>query len=171
MRLEAGGYRELHWHVASEWSLVLNGSCRVQVMRFPWLPVYSLITKLTSVARRLMKMARLSLMTSTLVMSGSSHRESEFPVFFSTLIRYTWTLTFDRGIPHSIQALDGGVEFLLVFDDGALVKIIRSLPPKSSCTVRYDIYVVFFPMLGIALISSIERSSCPRLGYHDPRSG
>jgi oxalate decarboxylase/phosphoglucose isomerase-like protein (cupin superfamily) len=31
MRLEAGGYRELHWHVASEWSIVLNGSCRIQV--------------------------------------------------------------------------------------------------------------------------------------------
>lgn len=31
MRLEPGGYRELHWHVASEWSLVLNGSCRIQV--------------------------------------------------------------------------------------------------------------------------------------------
>ena len=28
-------------------------------------------------------------------------------------------LTVGRGIPHSIQALDGGVEFLLVFDDGA----------------------------------------------------
>lgn len=31
MRLEPGGYRELHWHVAGEWSLVLNGSCRIQV--------------------------------------------------------------------------------------------------------------------------------------------
>lgn len=31
MRLEEGAYRELHWHVASEWSLVLNGSVRVQV--------------------------------------------------------------------------------------------------------------------------------------------
>lgn len=31
MRLEAGAYRELHWHVAAEWSLVLNGSCRIQV--------------------------------------------------------------------------------------------------------------------------------------------
>ena len=30
MRLEPGGYRELHWHVAAEWSLVLNGSCRIQ---------------------------------------------------------------------------------------------------------------------------------------------
>lgn len=31
MRLEPHGYRELHWHVAAEWSLVLNGSCRIQV--------------------------------------------------------------------------------------------------------------------------------------------
>lgn len=31
MRLEAAGYRELHWHVAAEWALVLNGSCRIQV--------------------------------------------------------------------------------------------------------------------------------------------
>ena len=31
MRLEPGGHRELHWHVAGEWSLVLNGSCRIQV--------------------------------------------------------------------------------------------------------------------------------------------
>ena len=30
MRLEAGGYRELHWHQAAEWALVLNGSCRIQ---------------------------------------------------------------------------------------------------------------------------------------------
>lgn len=28
-------------------------------------------------------------------------------------------LTFARGIPHSIQALDGGAEFMLVFDDGS----------------------------------------------------
>lgn len=33
MRLEPGGYRELHWHVASEWALMLNGSARVQVRR------------------------------------------------------------------------------------------------------------------------------------------
>lgn len=33
MRLEAGAYRELHWHVASEWSLVLNGSARIAVSR------------------------------------------------------------------------------------------------------------------------------------------
>jgi oxalate decarboxylase/phosphoglucose isomerase-like protein (cupin superfamily) len=34
MRLEPGAYRELHWHVASEWALVLNGSCRIQVNKF-----------------------------------------------------------------------------------------------------------------------------------------
>lgn len=32
MRLEEGGYRELHWHKAAEWSYVLNGSVRVQAM-------------------------------------------------------------------------------------------------------------------------------------------
>lgn len=35
MRLAPAGYRELHWHVAAEWSLVLNGSCRIQVLEFP----------------------------------------------------------------------------------------------------------------------------------------
>jgi hypothetical protein len=32
MRLEEGGYRELHWHKAAEWAYVLNGSVRVQAM-------------------------------------------------------------------------------------------------------------------------------------------
>jgi hypothetical protein len=32
MRLEEGGYRELHWHKAAEWSYVLNGSARVQAV-------------------------------------------------------------------------------------------------------------------------------------------
>jgi len=31
MRLEANGYRELHWHVAAEWALMLNGTARIQV--------------------------------------------------------------------------------------------------------------------------------------------
>jgi hypothetical protein len=34
MRLAPASYRELHWHVASEWSLVLNGSCRIQVLAY-----------------------------------------------------------------------------------------------------------------------------------------
>lgn len=32
MRLEPGGYRELHWHKAAEWSYVMNGSVRVQAV-------------------------------------------------------------------------------------------------------------------------------------------
>lgn len=32
MRLEEGGYRELHWHKAAEWAYILNGSIRVQAM-------------------------------------------------------------------------------------------------------------------------------------------
>ncbi|OJJ31397.1 hypothetical protein ASPWEDRAFT_141622 [Aspergillus wentii DTO 134E9] len=76
MRLEAGGYRELHWHVAAEWSLVLNGSCRIQAVNE----------------------------------NGETFVDdvSEGDVWF-----------FPPGIPHSIQALDTGVEFLLVFDDGS----------------------------------------------------
>ncbi|KAA8648403.1 hypothetical protein EYZ11_000382 [Aspergillus tanneri] len=72
MRLQAGAYRELHWHVAGEWSLVLNGSCRIQ--------------------------------------NGETFIDdvTEGDVWF-----------FPPGVPHSIQALDVGVEFLLVFDDGS----------------------------------------------------
>jgi oxalate decarboxylase len=29
MRLTAGGVRELHWHAADEWALMLNGNCRL----------------------------------------------------------------------------------------------------------------------------------------------
>ncbi|KKY27339.1 putative oxalate decarboxylase oxdd [Phaeomoniella chlamydospora] len=32
MRLEPHAYRELHWHKASEWSLIMNGSVRVQAI-------------------------------------------------------------------------------------------------------------------------------------------
>ncbi|CAI7635635.1 unnamed protein product [Penicillium manginii] len=75
MRLEPAAYRELHWHVASEWSLILNGSCRIQAVNENG---ETFVDDLTA---------------------GD--------VWF-----------FPPGIPHSIQALDDGVEFLLVFDDG-----------------------------------------------------
>ncbi|KAH8692105.1 putative oxalate decarboxylase [Talaromyces proteolyticus] len=75
MRLEAGGYRELHWHVAAEWSIVLNGSCRIQGVNDDGQTFIDDVGK------------------------GD--------VWF-----------FPPGIPHSIQALDDGVEFMLVFDDG-----------------------------------------------------
>ncbi len=29
MRLEAGGIRELHWHKAAEWSIMLYGRARI----------------------------------------------------------------------------------------------------------------------------------------------
>lgn len=32
MRLMPFSYRELHWHKAGEWSIILNGSCRIQAM-------------------------------------------------------------------------------------------------------------------------------------------
>ncbi|KAJ5765904.1 hypothetical protein N7520_005463 [Penicillium odoratum] len=75
MRLEPAGYRELHWHVAAEWSLVLNGSCRIQAV------------------------------------------DQDGQTFVDDLTAGdVWF--FPPGIPHSIQALDDGVEFLLVFDQG-----------------------------------------------------
>ncbi|KAJ5591961.1 uncharacterized protein N7459_002330 [Penicillium hispanicum] len=75
MRLEPAGYRELHWHVAAEWSLVLNGSCRIQAVNE----------------------------------NGETFVDdvSAGDLWF-----------FPPGVPHSIQALDDGVEFLLVFDQG-----------------------------------------------------
>lgn len=33
MRLDAGAYRELHWHTAAEWSMMLYGSARISVLR------------------------------------------------------------------------------------------------------------------------------------------
>jgi oxalate decarboxylase family bicupin protein len=76
MRLEPGGYRELHWHKAAEWSLVLNGTVRVQAVN------------------------------------------EEGQTFVDDLeAGDVWF--FPPGVPHSLQALDQGVEFLLVFDDGS----------------------------------------------------
>ncbi|KAJ5233066.1 hypothetical protein N7468_006022 [Penicillium chermesinum] len=76
MRLEPHGYRELHWHVAAEWSLVLNGSCRIQAVN-----------------------------------------ENGQTFVDDVTAGDLWF--FPPGVPHSIQALEAGVEFLLVFDDGA----------------------------------------------------
>ncbi|KAG0154621.1 hypothetical protein PDIDSM_189 [Penicillium digitatum] len=75
MRLAPAGYRELHWHVAAEWSLVLNGSCRIQAV-------------------------------------------NENGETFADDLTAGDVWFFPPGVPHSIQALDDGVEFLLVFDDG-----------------------------------------------------
>ncbi|KAI5801140.1 RmlC-like cupin domain-containing protein [Geopyxis carbonaria] len=75
MRLEAGGYRELHWHKAGEWALILNGSVRIQGMN------------------------------------------PEGQTFIDDLSKGdVWF--FPSGIPHSLQGLENGTEFMLVFDDG-----------------------------------------------------
>ncbi|KAI0136581.1 oxalate decarboxylase family bicupin [Xylariales sp. AK1849] len=75
MRLEPHAYRELHWHTASEWALVLKGGARVAAIDTDG---KSFIDDVTA---------------------GD--------VWF-----------FPPGIPHSLQATDEGVEFLLVFDQG-----------------------------------------------------
>ncbi|KAI5801228.1 RmlC-like cupin domain-containing protein [Geopyxis carbonaria] len=75
MRLEAGAYREMHWHTANEWALVLNGSARVQAMNEAGQTMIDDLQK------------------------GD--------VWF-----------FPSGIPHYLQGLENGTEFLLIFDDG-----------------------------------------------------
>lgn len=75
MRLGPNAYRELHWHRANEWALVLNGSVRIQAINN----------------------------------DGATFVDDvqEGDVWF-----------FPSGQPHSLQGLDKGAEFLLVFDDG-----------------------------------------------------
>ncbi|KAH8704851.1 RmlC-like cupin domain-containing protein [Talaromyces proteolyticus] len=75
MLLAPGAYRELHWHKASEWAYVLNGSCRVQAMDE----------------------------------NGQTYVDD---------VQAGDVWFFPPGVPHSLQALDEGSEFLLVFDQG-----------------------------------------------------
>ncbi|EAW14256.1 putative oxalate decarboxylase [Aspergillus clavatus NRRL 1] len=111
MRLEPGAYRELHWHVAAEWSLVLNGSCRIQAVNE----------------------------------NGETFIDDvkEGDVWF-----------FPPGVPHSIQALDPGVEFLLVFDDGDfsedntfLASEVFAHNPKSVLAKNFGIPITAFENL------------------------
>lgn len=75
MKLAPWAYRELHWHTANEWGLILNGSVRVQ----------------------------------TLNEDGQTFIDdvTEGDVWY-----------FPSGVPHSLQGLDEGAEFMLVFDQG-----------------------------------------------------
>lgn len=75
MRLTPGGVREVHWHVASEWSLMLAGSARV--------------TAVDDKGRN-----------------------------FIADIGPGDLWYFPPRFPHSIQGLENGCEFLLLFDDG-----------------------------------------------------
>ncbi|RDW61035.1 putative oxalate decarboxylase oxdD [Coleophoma cylindrospora] len=76
MRLAPHAYRELHWHTASEWSLMLKGCVRL-----------------------------------------SAVNENGESFIDDICAGDVWF--FPAGVPHSIQALDEGAEFLLVFDNGA----------------------------------------------------
>jgi oxalate decarboxylase len=76
MRLKPGAIRELHWHDAGEWALMLAGSARITAV-------------------------------------DASGRNFIADVGEGDL----WF--FPAGIPHSIQGLKDGCEFLLVFDDGS----------------------------------------------------
>lgn len=111
MRLSPGAYRELHWHKANEWSLMLNGSVRL----------YSSNT------------------------AGENFEDtiSAGDVWF-----------FPAGIPHSIQALDDGAEFLLIFDDGSfsdsgtsLVSELFERMPKSVLAKNFRTDVSAFDNL------------------------
>ncbi|KAJ9397493.1 hypothetical protein DTO282F9_5672 [Paecilomyces variotii] len=75
MKLSPWAYRELHWHKANEWSLVMNGSVRVQTM-------------------------------------------NEDGETFVDDVTAGDVWYFPAGVPHSLQALDEGAEFMLVFDEG-----------------------------------------------------
>ena len=75
MRLEPGAIRELHWHNAGEWALMLAGGAQVTVI-------------------------------------DAQGRNFIGDVGEGDL----WF--FPAGLPHSIQALKDGCEFLLVFDEG-----------------------------------------------------
>jgi oxalate decarboxylase len=75
MRLKPGAIRELHWHSAAEWAIMLAGSARTTAI-------------------------------------DADGRNFIADVGVGDL----WN--FPSGLPHSIQALKDGCEFLLVFDDG-----------------------------------------------------
>jgi len=108
MRLEPWAYRELHWHVAGEWALLLNGTARI----------------------------------SAIDEDGRSFIDDlgKGDVWF-----------FPPGVPHSIQGLEGGCEFLLVFDDGTfsedntfLASELMAHHPLSVLSKNLDVPVSAF---------------------------
>jgi oxalate decarboxylase len=75
MHLEPGAIRELHWHAAAEWAIMLAGSARVTAI--------------------------------------DAHGRN-----FIDDVGTGDLWFFPTGLPHSIQGLQDGCRFLLVFDDG-----------------------------------------------------
>lgn len=102
MKLAPHAYRELHWHTAAEWALVLRGCVRVAAIN------------------------------------------DESQTFTDDLCAGdVWF--FPAGVPHSIQALADGVEFLLVFDQGDfdengtfLVSEMFARTPTSVLAKNFD---------------------------------
>jgi oxalate decarboxylase len=45
MRLDAGGIRELHWHVADEWAIMLTGHCRITALDYDGRPFVGDVNK------------------------------------------------------------------------------------------------------------------------------
>jgi oxalate decarboxylase len=45
MRLDAGGIRELHWHVADEWAIMLTGHCRITALDYDGRPFVADVNK------------------------------------------------------------------------------------------------------------------------------
>jgi oxalate decarboxylase len=45
MRLDAGGIRELHWHVADEWAIMLTGHCRITGLDYDGHPFVADVNK------------------------------------------------------------------------------------------------------------------------------
>ncbi|XWX01169.1 hypothetical protein V2A60_009195 [Cordyceps javanica] len=102
MKLAPNAYRELHWHTAAEWALVIKGCVRVAAIN------------------------------------------DESQTFTDDLCAGdVWF--FPAGVPHSIQAFDQGVEFLLVFDQGDfdengtfLVSEMFARTPTSVLAKNFD---------------------------------
>ncbi|OAA58666.1 Bicupin, oxalate decarboxylase/oxidase [Cordyceps fumosorosea ARSEF 2679] len=102
MKLAPHAYRELHWHTAAEWALVLEGCVRVAAV------------------------------------------DDEGRSFTDDLCAGdVWF--FPAGVPHSIQAFEKGVEFLLVFDQGDfdengtfLVSEMFARTPTSVLAKNFD---------------------------------
>ncbi|PBP25206.1 Bicupin, oxalate decarboxylase/oxidase [Diplocarpon rosae] len=118
MRLEEGGYRELHWHKAAEWSYILNGSVRVEAVT------------------------------------------EEGQTFVDDLSAGdVWY--FPPGVPHSLQGLKGGVEFLLVFDDGSFSEDNTFLASEVFATVPVGGPSPLFPSSPLPLFPSSPLPLCP----------
>ncbi|KAI0147899.1 Bicupin, oxalate decarboxylase/oxidase [Hypoxylon sp. NC0597] len=101
MRLAPNAYRELHWHTSDEWYAI---TC-------PFL---------TFILESSFSEANLSICIRALVLKGSvrvAAIDTDGASFVDDVTEGdVWF--FPQGVPHSLQALHEGAEFLLIFDSG-----------------------------------------------------